>query len=239
MLVMPAVDVSDGRLARLDSGQRTPLEAFGGDPLEAARSFLAAGAEWVHVVDMDHAFSGDVSDLSFLSRIADLGMKVQASGGIATVEAIGARIDAGATRVVLGSGALGDRAMVEEAVGTFGEILAVGLETEGEVIVPRGRGVSIRLALRETLEWLRTTGASRLVSTQVRAAGSLSGPDLATLRGIRAVAPGIPVTVSGGISTTSDIGALVREGADGAIVGRALYEGRLDLRDAIAAGRST
>lgn len=238
-MVIPAIDVSHGRLARLEAGERIPVEAFGGDPLVAARSFQAAGATWVHVVDMDQAFTGQVSDPSLLSGIADLGMEVQASGGIATMEAVRAAMDAGAARVVLGSGALSHREMVEEAVETFGEFLAVGLETEGDVIAPRGRSTETRRPLLETLDWLRLAGARRLVLTQVRAVGSLSGPDLPTLRLVQASTPGIPVVVSGGISKTSEIGALAGEGAEGAIVGMALYEGALDLRDAIAAGRPT
>lgn len=238
-MVIPAIDVSHGRLARLEAGERIPVEAFGGDPLVAARSFRAAGATWVHVVDMDQAFTGQVSDPSLLSRIADLGMEVQASGGIATIEAVRVAMDAGAARVVLGSGALSHPVVVEEAVETFGEFLAVGLETDGRVIAPRGREAEACLPLLETLDRLRLAGARRLVLTRVRAVGSLSGPDLPTLRLVQASAPGIPVVVSGGISKASEIAALAAEGAEGAIVGMALYEGALDLRDAIAAGRPT
>lgn len=239
MLVIPAIDVSGGRLARLRAGERVPVDAFDGDPLEAAHAFKAAGAAWVHAVDMDQAFTGVVSDLSFISRIADLGVSVQASGGIATTGAVRAALDAGATRVVLGSVALADRQFVEDAVETFGESLCVGLEADGEAIRPRGTGLQALMDLPEALRWLATVGAARLVFTQVRAVGGLSGPDIATLRSIMALAPGIPVVAAGGISTAADVSMVAREGAEGAVVGRALYEGGLDLCEAIAAGTPT
>ena len=236
MLVIPAIDVSGGRLARLQAGERVPVGGFNGDPLEAARAFRTAGATWVHAVDMDQAFTGKVSDLSFMTRIADLGMKVQASGGISTAEAVRAALDAGAARVVLGSAALVNREFVEEAVETFGERLALGLEADGGMIRPRGLGTDAHLDLSETLRWLSALGAARLVFTQVRAVGSLSGPDHVTPRSIMTSVPGVPVIVSGGISTRADISVLAREGTEGAVVGRALYEGTLDLGEAIAAG---
>lgn len=238
-MVIPAIDVSQGRLARLEAGERVPVGAFNGDSLEAARAFQAAGATWVHAVDMDQAFTGVVSDLSFMSRIAELGMRVQASGGISTAGAVRAALGAGASRVVLGSAALGDRASVEDAIETFGESLAVGLEADGEVIRPRGMGSGAPLDLSETLKWLLTVGVSTLVFTQIRAVGGMSGPDHLTLRNIMTSAPGKAVVVSGGISTPADISVLAREGAKGAVVGRALYEGRLDLGEAIAAGGPT
>lgn len=235
MLVIPAIDVSGGRLAGLRSGERVPVEAFHGEPLEAARAFRSAGATWIHAVDMDQAFTGRISDLSFVSGLADLGLSVQASGGISTPQAVRAALDAGATRVVLGSAALGDREMVEGALETFEGSLAVGLEADGDVIRPRGTRDDLCLDLSETLGWLAEVGATRLVFTQVRAVGRLSGPDRATLRSIIAAVPGIPVVVSGGISTLADLSELARDGAEGAVVGRGLYEGGLDLGEAIAA----
>ncbi|MEW6058894.1 MAG: HisA/HisF-related TIM barrel protein, partial [Actinomycetota bacterium] len=172
--VIPAVDVSAGRLARLAGGRPVPVDAFGGDPLVAATSFVGAGARWVHVVDMDLALRGRSVDVRIVRAVADLGVRVQASGGFRAAEQIDAALAAGASRVVLGSAALSDRETAGELIGRFGGRLVVGIEVEGARIVSRGQG-GADLPLDGTLSWLAMLPVERFLHTQVGRVGGLEG----------------------------------------------------------------
>ncbi|MGH2528299.1 MAG: HisA/HisF-related TIM barrel protein [Actinomycetota bacterium] len=233
-LVIPAVDVLAGRLARLTAEGAVPVDAFGGDPVAAARSFVEAGATWIHVVDMDLALAGEFRSLDVVGAIAGVGARVQASGGVRSEAEIDAAMSAGASRVVLGSASLVDRAGAAELVARHGEALAVGLEADGATIRPRGM-VGVELPLWETLEWLAGLPVARYLHTDVGRAGGLEGPDL---DGAWALATSTrrPVIAAGGIRNVEDLRALAAlgEGVEGAVVGRALYEG-LDLREALSA----
>ena len=234
--VIPAVDVFGGRLARMGPAGPVPVEAFGGDPLAAARAFVEAGARWIHVVDLDLAFSGSARNLDVVRAIAGLGAHVQASGAIATAAEVEAALAAGAFRAVLGSGALADPGAAGELISSMGEALVVGIETEGGLIRPRGRRASA-LSLEGTLEWLTELPVTRYLSTALGRVGELEGPDLDGVRAL-ATTTGRPVIASGGIRGSHDVRALsaLGSGIEGAVVGRALYEG-LDLRDLLAAAR--
>jgi phosphoribosylformimino-5-aminoimidazole carboxamide ribonucleotide (ProFAR) isomerase len=230
--ILPAIDVAGGRLARFHGRGSEPVEAFGGDPLAAAASFADVGAIWLHVVDLDLALTGEARNLDVISRIAGLGAKVQASGGVTSEASAGAMIDAGASRVVLGSAALADPTLLALLAERLGDRVAVGIEVEGDRIRPRGSAKELSLA--GTLDWLALTGAVRFVVTSVARVGRARGPDL---EATRAVIPlGRPVLAAGGIATMDDIRSLEAIGAAGAIVGRAALQGDLDLAAALALG---
>jgi phosphoribosylanthranilate isomerase len=232
--VLPAIDVAGGRLARLTSRGPTSVDAFGGDPLAAAAHFVDAGARWLHVVDLDLAFTGDPANTAVVEAIAALGVDVQASGGISSSRDLEAMLDAGAARAVLGSAALADPDAVGDLASRFGERLAVGVETDGERIRARGRS-GVDLDLGSTLAWLRETDVVRIVVTSVARVGALGGPDTA---GIRAVATvlGRPVIGAAGVASIEDLLEVAAiPGVEGAIVGRALLDGAFDLEAALAA----
>lgn len=231
--VIPAIDVSDGKLCRMAIGGPAAVPEFGGDPVAAAEFFLAAGARWLHVVDVDLAFTGEARNLDVVRRIASLGTPIQASGGLRSKDEVHAVLDAGAARAVVGSGALVDRPLVARMIADLGKRLVAGVETEGGRIRPRGRSHDVDLDLAETVAWLAETGAARLLHTNVRLVGELSGPDLLGLRLVLGAGP--PVVAAGGIATEEDLRAVAAEGAEAAVVGRAALEGRLDLSAAIAA----
>ncbi len=235
--VIPSVDVAGGRLGRLTANGPVPIDGFGGDPLAAAEAFVEAGARWIHVVDMDLAFAGEARNLDVVRRIAALPVLVQASGGIVTEAEAETALEAGAARVVLGSGAFADREGSEALVARFRDVLAIGVEAEGSRVRPRGRA-AVDLPLAETVAWLAGVGAARFVHTQVARVGGLEGPDLDGVAAL-ASATGRPVIASGGIRSVDDLRALARlgPGVEGAIVGRALSEG-LDLREALTAASS-
>jgi phosphoribosylformimino-5-aminoimidazole carboxamide ribonucleotide (ProFAR) isomerase len=230
--VIPAVDVFGGRLARLSEGGVVPVGAFGGDPMAAARSFVDAGARWIHVVDMDLAVGGEFRNLEVVTGIVALGVPVQASGGIARTTEVELALASGAARVVLGSSALADRAAVEALLPRHRDALVVGIEADGDTIRPRA-SPEVALPLLDTLAWLAGLDVARYVHTSAGRVGGMEGPDLEAIRAL-IEATGRPVVASGGIRGPQDLRRVASIGAEGAILGRALYEG-LDIREALAA----
>lgn len=229
-LLIPAIDVHGGSLARYTPDGPAPVEAFGRDPLLAARAYLAAGATWVHVVDMDRAFTGVARNLDVVASVAGLGLRVQAAGGVTSAMDVDGALSAGAERVVLGSGALLDLEAAAGLIQGLGDRLLAGIEVEGGRIRARGR-LETDLPLEETLGALTTAGAVGFLVTSVPRVGSLGGPDLEAVR--QAVGTGRPVVAAGGIATTKHLAELRDLGAEGAVVGRAALEGGLDLETVI------
>jgi phosphoribosyl isomerase A len=232
--VIPALDVAGGRLVRIGPDGPTPVEAFGGDPATAAEAFVEAGARRLHLVDVDLATTATFGALEVLGAIAKLGVPVQVSGGVSAGSQVSELLDAGASRVVLGSAALAFRDATERLLAMLGSDLVLGIEADGPTIRPRGRGHE--LPLWDTLVWLGELEVPRYLFTEVGRVGSLTGPDL---DGIWALAThtGRPVLASGGVRDLDDLRAVagLGEPVEGAIVGRALYEG-LDVRQALLAG---
>jgi phosphoribosylformimino-5-aminoimidazole carboxamide ribonucleotide (ProFAR) isomerase len=244
--VVPAVDVAGGRLARLTRSGPAPLDAFGGDPLAAARAFVEAGAERLHVVDIDRAMGTGPTNEDLVRRIAELGTPVQASGGIVTEESARRMLDAGASRVVLSSRALADRETFERILDAIGVAVIVGLELDGARIRPRGAGAgagagagSIDLDVIETAAWLSRTGAPRYLATDLGRLGRRAAPDLVHMRWL-AMRLGRPLLVAGGVSTPDDVRSLASldPPLEGAVVGSALYGGDRLLEELLEAARS-
>ena len=235
--VIPAIDVSRGRLARLEGRRVVRVEAFGEDPISAAAAFREGGARRVHFVDLDLALEGRAANLDVVRAVTRLGLAVQGSGGVRTADDIGGFLEAGADRVVLGSAALGERPTVESLLANVGAKLVVGLEVDGQIVRPRGRDADeVTVPLGSVLPWLRDAGASRFLVTDVRRTGSLGGVDATSALEV-ARFTGRPVLLAGGVATIEDIEALAGlvPALEGAIVGRALYEGTIDLAAALAA----
>jgi phosphoribosylformimino-5-aminoimidazole carboxamide ribonucleotide (ProFAR) isomerase len=229
--VIPAIDVSEGRLATFTPDGPRPMEAFGGSPVAAAEAAVGAGAEWLHVVDMDLAFGGDARNLAVVAAIASLPVAVQAAGGVRSADEARAFFDAGAIRVVLGSAALANEPRATALLSAEGTRLVIGIEADEGRIRSRGRD-PVDLPLLETLGWLVAAGASRLLVTSVAKVGGRGGPDVELVE--RVVRAGPPVLAAGGISSIADLRALRAAGAAGGVVGSAVLDGSLDLSAAIA-----
>jgi len=231
--VIPALDVAAGRLVRVDRSAAIPVQAFGSDPMTAATAFIGAGATRLHLVDVDLARSGEVENLPTLRAVCELGVPVQASGGVRSRAHVEALLSAGAERVVLGSATLADRDEAEALARAFGGRLVVGIEADGPVVKPRGS--DLELPLWDVLVWLARIEVRRYLFTEVGRVGALEGPDL---DGIRAFAEhsAVPVLLAGGIRGVDDVRAVAALGAriEGVVIGRALYEG-LGLEEALAA----
>ena len=231
--VIPALDVSRGRLVRITSAGPEPVDAFGGDPLAAGSAFVEAGARHLHVVDVDLADSGGVGNADVIAALSLVGVPIQASGGVRDGEQADALLAAGAARVVLGSAGLADREEAEALVERLGDALVVGIEADGLAIRPRG--TTHELPMWDTVAWLATVPVRRFLFTEVGRVGGLGGPDL---DGMWAFAgnSAARVVVAGGIRGVEDLRSIAALGGpiEGAIVGRALYDGT-DLRELISA----
>jgi len=231
--LLPAVDVKDGRAVRLVQGELAK-ESIYGAPLEVALEFQAAGAEWLHLVDLDAAF-GRGSNATLLAEVVGaLDIKVELSGGIRDDESLRRALATGCTRVNLGTAALEDPQWTERVIGEFGDRIAVGLDVRGHVLAARG-WTKEGGDLFETLARLDKDGCARYVVTDVTKDGTLAGPNLELLQSVCA-ATNKPVVASGGISSLTDIQALCdlnATGVEGAIVGKALYAGAFTLQEAL------
>ncbi|MEV5650017.1 bifunctional 1-(5-phosphoribosyl)-5-((5-phosphoribosylamino)methylideneamino)imidazole-4-carboxamide isomerase/phosphoribosylanthranilate isomerase PriA [Nocardia sp. NPDC052254] len=241
LVLLPAVDVANGEAVRLVQGEAGSETGYGA-PREAALAWQQAGAEWVHLVDLDAAF-GRGSNRELLAEVVgELDVKVELSGGIRDDESLKAAMATGCARVNLGTAALEDPQWCARAIAEYGDRVAVGLDVriiDGQYRL-RGRGwVSDGGDLWEVLERLERDGCSRYVVTDVSKDGTLQGPNLDILRQVCA-ATDAPVIASGGVSTLDDLRAisgLVPDGVEGAIVGKALYAGRFTLPEALDAVR--
>jgi 1-(5-phosphoribosyl)-5-[(5-phosphoribosylamino)methylideneamino] imidazole-4-carboxamide isomerase/N-(5'phosphoribosyl)anthranilate isomerase len=231
--LLPAVDVKDGRAVRLVQGVLDAETAYG-NPLEVALEFQAAGAEWLHLVDLDAAFGRGENSALLAEVVGKLDIKVELSGGIRDDESLRRALATGCRRINLGTAALENPEWTAKVIGEFGDRIAVGLDVRGHILAARGwtqEGGN----LFETIERLERDGCARYVVTDVTKDGTLKGPNIELLKEVCAVTSK-PVIASGGISSLQDIAALSAlngAGVEGAIVGKALYAGAFTLQEAL------
>jgi phosphoribosylformimino-5-aminoimidazole carboxamide ribotide isomerase/phosphoribosylanthranilate isomerase len=231
--LLPAIDVKGGKAVRLVQGELSAESQYG-DPREVALEFLAAGAEWIHLVDLDAAF-GIGSNAELLEEvIKSVDLRVELSGGIRDDATLRRALATGCERVNLGTAALEDPEWTAKAISEFGDRIAVGLDVRGHTLAARGwtrEGGD----LFETIERLDRDGCSRYIVTDVAKDGTLTGPNLELLKEVCA-ATSKPVVASGGVSSLADllaIKSLTGIGVEGSIVGKALYAGAFTLHEAI------
>ena len=231
--LLPAIDVKDGRAVRLVQGELSKESAYGA-PIEVAREFVSAGADWIHLVDLDAAF-GIGSNAELLAEvIRSVDIKVELSGGIRDDESLRRALATGCQRVNLGTAALEDPQWTAKVISEFGDRIAVGLDVRGHTLAARG-WTKEGGELFETLARLDADGCSRYILTDVAKDGTLTGPNLELLREVCA-ATNKPVVASGGVSKLQDLidlRELTSIGVEGAIVGKALYAGAFTLEQAL------
>jgi 1-(5-phosphoribosyl)-5-[(5-phosphoribosylamino)methylideneamino] imidazole-4-carboxamide isomerase/N-(5'phosphoribosyl)anthranilate isomerase len=235
LTLLPAVDVADGQAVRLVQGA-VGTETGYGDPLAAALAWQAAGAEWIHLVDLDAAFGRGSNAALLASVVARLDIAVELSGGIRDEGSLAAALATGCTRVNVGTAALESPDWVRRAIAEHGDKIAVGLDVRGSRLAARG-WTRDGGGLDETLDRLEADGCPRFVVTDVTKDGTLTGPNLGLLRAVCA-RTSRPVIASGGVSSLADLHAIATlgpDGVEGAIIGKALYAGQFTLADALAA----
>lgn len=234
LILLPAVDVKGGQAVRLVRGELANQSNYGA-PLDAALDFQSAGAEWIHLVDLDAAFGTGSNHEILADVIKKLDIKVELSGGIRNEESLKRALDTGCERINLGTAALENPDWTASVVSRFGERIAVGLDVRGHTLAARG-WTKEGGDLFETIERLDRDGCSRYVVTDVNKDGTLQGPNLALLKEVCS-ATNKPVIASGGVSTLDDVRALralTEIGIEGSIVGKALYSGAFTLQEALA-----
>jgi phosphoribosylformimino-5-aminoimidazole carboxamide ribotide isomerase len=236
--ILPAIDLHGGRVVRLRQGAFDQADVFSDDPAVVAARFAAAGARWLHIVDLDGARDGQPRHAPAIAQILDaVGTRVscEVAGGLRSEAAVEAVLAAGARRAVLGTGALLDQPMVGRLIGRHGaERMAVAIDVRDGIAL--GDGWRAGAAGREVgpvIGQLIEVGVTVFEATAIERDGLMAGPDLDLLAAIAAF--GVEVIASGGIRSVEDLRAVRAIGCSGAIVGRALYEGSLDLADALAA----
>lgn len=234
LILLPAVDVADGKAVRLTQGE-AGTETNYGDPVDAALEWAKQGADWIHLVDLDAAF-GRGSNAGVIRKVIRQvrGVFVEVSGGIRDDRSLQAALESGAARINLGTAALENPEWAADVIGRYGDVIAVGLDVRGTTLAARG-WTQEGGDLWTVLERLEAAGCSRYVVTDVTKDGTLQGPNLDLLREITSRTTK-PVVASGGVSSLDDIIALrdlVPLGVEGAIIGKALYAGAFTLAEAL------
>ncbi len=231
MIVIPAVDLREGKVVRLRRGRLDETTVYSSDPVETVRAFARDGASWVHVVDLDAAFEvGD--NRAVIADIAqEAGVPVQVGGGLRTPSLVDEVLALGAARVLLGTEAILDPAFLRACVERHADRVMVALDTDGEVVKVRG-WTEPAGAFDEVLERLVEAAVPRLLVTAIARDGTLEGADLDLYRRVRARVD-VPILASGGVGSLDDLRRLARVDVEGVVVGKALYEGAFTLREAI------
>ena len=233
MIILPAIDIKDGSCVRLYKGEFSTVHKVAENPLETARRFEADGAEWLHMVDLDGAKDAKPQNTEIFCEIArETSLKVEVGGGIRSLETVETYLSRGISRVILGSAAVRNPELVKAAVKEYGDKIAVGIDAKNGMAAVEGwldTSAAHYLDLAKAMEQI---GVSTIIYTDISKDGTLTGPNLQELDAInRAVSCNI--VASGGISNLDDITALRKLGLYGAICGKSLYQGTLDLKEAI------
>ena len=237
MILLPAIDLHQGQCVRLLRGDYDTAQVVAADPVETARAFEEQGAGWLHVVDLDGAKEGAPKNAELIAQVVErTGLQVEVGGGIRNMATVDRYLELGAARVILGSAALRDPQFVAEAVKSYGKRVAVGIDALGGKVAAEGWLEQSQVDYLELARRMEDLGVQYLICTDISQDGTLAGPNLTMLDQLNQ-AVSCHVVASGGVSSLLDIVNLYDLGLYGAIAGKALYTGALDLRAAIAACR--
>lgn len=239
MIVIPAIDLKDGLCVRLLQGRKSDVTVYNDDPVQVAREFVAAGAEMIHVVDLDGAFSEAGSpNRAVVKRIVDaIDIPIEFGGGVRSLDDVQRLCDVGVARVVLGTVAAESPSRLKDFVNSFGSKICVGIDARDGRVMTRGWETATPLTAIELARSVAECGVERIIYTDIARDGALVGPNIQQTLAV-AEAANVRVTASGGVSSLDDIKRLLEAGdvrVDSVIVGKALYEGKFKLEEAILA----
>ncbi len=237
MRIYPATDISKGKVVRLYQGRADRETVFSDDPVETAQRWVDAGAEYLHVVDLDGAFSGEPKNLGVVRKIAGLGVPVQMGGGMRTEEDVEAALEAGCARVIVGTRAIREPEWLEMLCAKHPGEIAASVDARGDMVAVRGWVEESGLGVGDVMRRLGAAGPAVLIYTDISRDGTLEGADVGRV-GRLAKTAGVPLIAAGGISSVEDVRALLVTGIHGVIIGKALYTGGIDLREAVREGRN-
>lgn len=233
MIIFPAIDLYDRKAVRLLKGDYRNMTVYSDNPLEIARDFEKCGAGHIHMVDLEGAKDGTTPNLSVVEQIAgNTSLFVEIGGGIRSMETVNRYFSAGVSRVILGTAAVNDEAFLQEAVGRYGERIAVGADVKDGCIAIRGWLEKSQVTLDAFLDRMQSLGIKNVICTDISRDGAMQGTNLALYQELSRKYS-MDITASGGVSSMEDIAALKRMELYGAIIGKAYYTGAIDLRKAI------
>ena len=231
MIIIPAIDIKEGRAVRLQQGKAEQATVYAQDPVEVARKFVDQGARRLHVVDLDGAFSGQSVHRDIIGRIAGLGVPVQVGGGVRDVTGLVKLIELGVRWVILGTAAIKDRAFLEEALNRFSGHVIIGIDARDGHVRMEGWVEASRVTPDQLAREVRDLGCERVIYTNISTDGMLTGPDVEGLKLLTRLGD-LKLTASGGIGTVEHLKMLrplEAMGVDSCIIGKAFYEGTMDL----------
>lgn len=236
MILLPAIDLIDGRCVRLYQGDYDRVTTYADDPVEVARRWQEAGARWLHVVDLDGAKAGHPVNTPSIERLCrETTLRIEVGGGLRSLEHVETIFQIGARRAILGTAALVDRELLSQALQRWGERIVVGIDARDGLVAIRGWRETSRVQAGELARELSAAGVQRFVYTDIARDGALQGPNLAALRTMLDALrdSGSSLIASGGIGSLTDLQQLATLEVEGAIIGKALYTGALDLAEAV------
>ena len=229
MIILPAIDIYEGKAVRLFKGDYSMMTVYSEHPEEIGADFARCGAEWVHIVDLEGARSGETPNLSVISGIIDsCGLKAEVGGGIRSMAVIEEYLNAGVSRVVLGTAAVNDPQLLDEAVRHFGEKIAVGVDIKNGYVAIKGWTEKSSVKAMDFCKDLQERGVSTIVCTDISRDGAMKGANIELYRKMSSKLD-LNIVASGGVSSEGDVKALREAGLYGAIIGKAYYTGAVDL----------
>jgi phosphoribosylformimino-5-aminoimidazole carboxamide ribotide isomerase len=239
MLILPAIDLLNGKCVRLVQGRYDRVIDYERDPLDVANSFFAQGAQWLHVIDLDGARDGQIRNHEAVRRLAGTGAKVQFGGGVRDEDAIRAALDAGAARVIIGTRALEDWAWFERIAHRpeFDQRIALGLDARLGKLAVQGWTRQTERTACEVAASVAGWPLAAIIYTDIGRAGVLLGPNMQAIATLAASSP-VPVVAAGGVSDIEDVRRLAQLNLSAIVIGRAIYEGALDLPTALQVGHA-
>ena len=236
MLIFPAIDLKDGKVVRLYKGDFNTVHQVAESPVATAKTFYAAGARYLHMVDLDGAKDGQRKNADIVRSVADVGLKIELGGGIRSMADLEAVFALGVWRAVIGSAAVSDPDFVQEAVAAYGpERIAVGIDTKDGLVRTAGWVENAGLDYLEFAKRMESMGIKYIIFTDIDTDGTLSGPAFGRLEALQK-AVSCSITASGGVSSNEDLVHLRKRGLYAAIVGKAWYAGAVDLAQAVREG---
>ena len=240
MIIFPAIDIRGGKCVRLEEGRFDRETVFAENPLEAARRWVDAGSEWLHIVDLDGARAGQPVNLEVVKKIAEtFDVKIQLGGGVRTLESVAAILSSGVQRVILGSVAVRSPELVSQVCAKYGERIVIGIDARNGEVAVDGWEKSGLLQADELALRMKAAGATRIIYTDISRDGMLTGVNVAATLQL-ADKSGLKIIASGGVRGMEDIQALqplTERGVEGVIIGKALYMGAISLKDALRVAR--
>ena len=237
MYIFPAIDLYDGKAVRLYKGDYAQMTVYSENPIEIARDFEAAGARFIHMVDLEGARDGSTPNLSIVADVAqNTSLFVEIGGGIRDMETVEAYLSAGVSRVILGTAAVNDETFLRSAVAKYGEKIAVGADVKDGYIAIKGWLVQSAYTLEAFMEKMQSIGVSTIICTDISKDGAMKGTNRELYRELSEKFR-MNIVASGGVSTLEDVQALAAMDLYGAIIGKAYYTGAINLKEAIEVSR--